>query len=236
MPWYGFAALAAVILGGTPLVVDRLRRQGLPRLSRVRLSSFRGNPVAPDGFYRRLAESITKGEFRKKPLRRKPFVELFPTQNACPHCKGKRRKSWGVAEAGRLVNDVAALARQIKRKRLCLNCLEQLSEITKLVKEPEKEKLEKGKSSLSIKAKHWKAPTFSLGQWAILLFLASLLAYRFAHHVTIYEMRVEGLFLWAGIGIVVVMLLRRLVRGGLFTLFVAGAITALVIKGCGLAG
>jgi len=111
------------------------------------LLNFRKRPAASDGFYRRLAEAIIKGEFRKKPLRKKPFVELFPTQTACPHCKGKRRKSWGTAEAERLVNDVAALARQIKRKQLCLVCLAQLSEISKLVgkqlKEPEKGKPEK---------------------------------------------------------------------------------------------
>ena len=211
MPWFVRLAVVMVVIPSVVLAMDHLRRRGFPQLPRVRLPSFRRNPVASDGFYHRLAEAIIKGEFRKKPLRRKEFAELFPTQTACPHCRGRRGKSWDIAGAERLVNDVAALARQIKRKRLCLNCLEQLSEIAKPVKEPKKEKPERKKLSfLSMKVGRIRVP--SLAQLGVIAFAATALFSVFLSEVRVGGLRLEMWSLFASFALFALWIPLRILR------------------------
>lgn len=112
------------------LVLDSLRRRGLPRLS---LPTFRGGGI-PDELARRLAKTVTDGDFDGSQFRKSAFRTLFPTQIGCPHCKGgsKGRNVWGITQAERLLGNLGRLARQIQRKRFCRGCLTQLSGIAKV--------------------------------------------------------------------------------------------------------
>lgn len=164
MPWYGFAALAAVIVGGIPFAVDYVRRRGFPRLPRVRFPGFRrGSADIPGEFSLRLAKTIVGGEFKKSPFKKKPFVDLFPTKSDCPHCGGHERKAWSLARAEKLLGDVAELARQISRKKFCLGCLEQLTDIAKMRKEHLQALGEKDPQSLSPSVPKRVVVSLSLG-------------------------------------------------------------------------
>lgn len=128
MPWFVQLAATVVVLFSTVLVVDYFRRRGLPRLS---LPTFRGSGI-PDKLSLRLAKTVTDGDFDGSQFGKGAFRTLFPTQIACPHCKGKSGSNWEITKAEGLLDDLGGLARQIQRKRYCRGCLGQLSEIAKM--------------------------------------------------------------------------------------------------------
>ncbi|PJC22424.1 hypothetical protein CO059_02600 [candidate division WWE3 bacterium CG_4_9_14_0_2_um_filter_48_10] len=150
MPWFVRLAVVMVVIPSVVLAMDHLRRRGLPRLPKLRLPSFgRGSRAVPERFALQVAKTVGAGAFVRLHFGKKPHVDSFPRQYACPHCGGRTRYPWNHPKARGLLGDITELAHQIGQRRFCLRCLEQLSDIAKLEKEHLKELDRKDPQSLS---------------------------------------------------------------------------------------
>jgi hypothetical protein len=177
MPWFIRLVAGATGVLITILVLDLLRRRGFPRLS---LQIFRGSGI-PDELSLRLAKTVSAGDFDGSKFRKGTFRNLFPTQVACPHCRGKSKGSnvWGAVKAERLLGDLGGLARQIQKRQFCRGCLGQLSGIA-VEKKHLKELDKKDPRSLRRPSRRgcfllflgvWATPTICLLLFLILKFI-----------------------------------------------------------------
>jgi len=222
MPWFVRLAVVMVVIPSVVLAMDHLRRRGLPRLPKLRLPSFgRGSRAVPERFALQVAKTVADGGFEKVHFVKKPHVDSFPRQYACPHCGGGSAYPWDLSRAKRLLGDketpgrYVELARQISQKKFCLRCLEQLSDFAAGEKEHLKELDKKDPRILPRRVGRIRVP--SLLQLGALTFVAAFPSSSFFHEVRVAGvMRLEVALLFASFTLLIlagVLQLLKVVSG-----------------------